>query len=598
MNKRFGFALILCATLAWFGIQAANAEVDHSKSDARLAILEKLMGDALSANPGLEIPELVNATAQKFKATERCLQADKLPPLVSEDESRLKAAEAVAAAALVEYPDYNSQELQKKAAEIYPMYKEGQFVTVKFRKNAKLSETVRGIYMGIRGGNVIVNSRTIRLGDMEGILGNDGPDGEIVKYDQIANRRLRQEWIDSYISDSVVARKKFEDEHAQEFQDRQLAEDFLANQVNGYTFWDDQWFSPDALLQEFASNAIILKRSAIAREENLRRTRGNSEVASQQAMTSQSYAVAPIGKLPRVDGILAKQAEAERKKQELAAQQAKEAEELAEREAEEARQAELAAQRAANPETTRPATRTTPTTPAEPEQASNRLWLYVAIGVVALVVLALIIWQIFFRGEKELNVADFYKSKGEFQENFWNAAEADPDGFKYVAYLFNNVDEAKNALCQLSFVGMGVNGELKSKRGDIILGAYKHQDRAVAVIGGVTLNYARWREASMVWPELPNASYFRQSSEPKVKLVVPSPEELSRQEGLNVEKLGAEDVRTESGEINRVFRYRCDSREAALRFLALFKVEEEGIVVRVETPEGEFGKDLNGVFTV
>ena len=102
----------------------------------------------------------------------------------------------------------------------------------------------------------------------------------------------------------------------------------------------------------------------------------------------------------------------------------------------------------------------------------------------------------------------------------------------------------------------------------------------------------------MVWPELPNAAYFRQSSEPKVKLVMPSAEELSRQEGLEVEKLGAEDIRTESGEINRVFRYRCANRESALRFLALFKVEEEGIVVRVETAEGEFGKDINGVFTV
>ena len=102
----------------------------------------------------------------------------------------------------------------------------------------------------------------------------------------------------------------------------------------------------------------------------------------------------------------------------------------------------------------------------------------------------------------------------------------------------------------------------------------------------------------MIWPELPHASYFRQSSEPKVKLVMPSAEELSRQEGLNVEKVSEEDVRTESGEINRVFRYRCANREDALKFLALFKVEEEGVVVRVETNEGEFGKDINGVFTV
>jgi len=75
-------------------------------------------------------------------------------------------------------------------------------------------------------------------------------------------------------------------------------------------------------------------------------------------------------------------------------------------------------------------------------------------------------------------------------------------------------------------------------------------------------------------------------------------ENLEYTQNSGWKKVSEEDVRTESGEINRVFRYRCANREDALKFLALFKVEEEGVVVRVETNEGEFGKDINGVFTV
>ena len=597
MKHRSGFSVILAAALLWFVVAAFGGEVDRSLSDGRLATLKQLTSAALEANSELDVNGLVAAISGTFKATEKCLQDSRRPPLILEPESEAKADAALEAAAKEAFPVYSMQELRQKAAEVYPLYKQNQVVTVTYKKTPRLTEKVRGIYMGTRGGNIIVNSRTIRLGDMEGIEGNDGPDGEIVKFDQIANQRYREQWMDAYISDSAVDRKRYEDEHRTEIQDRQIAEDFLTNQRNGYTYWDEQWFTPDMLLQEYAATAIAVANRANKARENARIDRANAEIGSQMTMASQSYAVNPVGKLPRAEGVLAKQADAERKRQELAAQQAREEEETREREAEEARLAELAAQREAEEATparqpvSREASVTTP-------PARSRTWLYVLVGVVILGVAGLFVWIFFFRGEKELDVSDFYKSKGAFQENFWKAAEAEPDRFKYVAYLFDNVDDAKDALCQLSFVSLGVNGELKSKRGDIILGAYNHHDRAVAVIGGVSLNYARWREASMIWPELPHATYFRQSSEPKVNLVMPSAEELSRQEGLNVEKLGEEDVRTETGEINRVFRYRCANREDALKFLALFKVEEEGVVVRVETTEGEFGKDINGVFTM
>ncbi len=102
----------------------------------------------------------------------------------------------------------------------------------------------------------------------------------------------------------------------------------------------------------------------------------------------------------------------------------------------------------------------------------------------------------------------------------------------------------------------------------------------------------------MVWPELPEAQYFKVSSEPIVKLILPKLDDLQESEGIKVDKIGEVDVRTETGEINKVFRYFCATKDMALQFLAKLNVEEEGVVIRVETEQGEFGKDINGIFTV
>lgn len=604
MNKCMRFAFVLLMFMACLGRVMAAPGKDYSLSEARIEAVRTQVEDCLSENPELTVKELIQLTEkalrQKAKALqdsrskesadgeqkqlptteEKALEAfleatEESPALLLEDKRQEKLADKeLIRRALKAYPNYSDSELRQRAAEIYPLYKLNQRVKVKYHKRAGIVDTAEGVFKGMRGGNIVLGSQLIRLADLQGIEGNDGSHGEIAKFDKMLNQRLRDEWMEKYREESAVSRKDYESSHREEVREEQKSKEFLENQENGYTFWDDEWFTPEALVVRIATDTVETARRTEDAQKTERIRRGDEEIAAQMNMASQSYAIAPIGTLPSVSP------------EDRGAQQAQgDAGETEDEDDLDSTPSVGGSQRAAD---------------ASPvvEQKSSSLWLYLVIGVIVVGGAGFGVWMFFFHQEKELDVSKFYESKGDFQEGFWASAEADPERFKYVAYLFDNVDEAKNALCQLSFVGMGVNGELKAKRDDIILGAYSHQNRAVAVIGGLNLNYARWREASMVWPELPNAAYFRQSSEPKVKLVMPSAEELSRQDGLEVEKLGEEDVRAESGEINRVFRYRCANRENALRFLALFKVEEEGVVVRVETAEGEFGKDINGVFTV
>ena len=99
----------------------------------------------------------------------------------------------------------------------------------------------------------------------------------------------------------------------------------------------------------------------------------------------------------------------------------------------------------------------------------------------------------------------------------------------------------------------------------------------------------------MTWPELPYANYFKVSSEPQVSMLTPDMDKL-KEMGLHVENLGVEDMRMKNGEINRVYRFRAADKNEAITLLETFDIKEEGVVVRVQTAEGVFGKDVHGVF--
>ena len=379
-------------------------------------------------------------------------------------------------------------------------------------------------------------------------------------------------------------------------------QDFLTNEKNGYTYVNDEWLAP----KEFIDNAIdavlaenqrLQKEHAAqlqaARNENIE---AQSRIAAARLLTTPPSSQPSIprnqylAKLRKIEVARAAKAAAEAKaKAEAEAKAKAEAEAQAKAEAEAKARAEEEARRkedlAQNP---------------EPEKGLDLTTI--AIGVILLILIAggVVWWIKSHGGEKDLDVSKFFEGKGKLQKEFWDDAAKDPDHFKYVAYLFPNIEAAQSALTSLSFLSLDASGfiALKNGRNDIRFGSYEHQGKAVAFLGGEALNYARWREASMVWPELPEAQYFKVSSEPIVKLILPKLDDLQEAEGIKVEKIGEEDVRTESGEINKVFRYFCATKDMALQFLAKLNVEEEGVVIRVETNDGEFGKDINGIFTV
>jgi hypothetical protein len=187
----------------------------------------------------------------------------------------------------------------------------------------------------------------------------------------------------------------------------------------------------------------------------------------------------------------------------------------------------------------------------------------------------------------------FFEGQGRLQRNFWALADADPEHFKYVAYRFPTMDEARGALLQLSFISEGPDNQLRCSR-ELEFGFYPHQDRWVSFVGGTDMHYALWREASAVLPELPQAEYFRVSTAPEVKLEVPDIGQLLRDEALKIEHV--ENREGEGDDFSQYYVYRAPDKQSALEFLKRANVSEAGVHVVVQTPDGTWGKDENGIY--
>lgn len=554
---------------------------------------QRLQEKAVQLGSGATEETLAEAVLAEFIASDPLLASGGQEPYITEEVTIRKIQEKLTQDALAKYPEYTHEELVRQSETLFPLYEKGDRVTIHVRTNPRKTVSVKGSYGGTSGGKVFIGSNSYNLADMAGIPGNDGPHGEMTKFDPVTNARYRRQWQEDYARESAVGRAQFleDGERRREYGLRQHEEDFLENERRGYTFFQERWFAPEELVQECATllSEQLFQANAKARRQDESRRR--EEVESQSVMTLHSVAVSSASRFPSAEKVIRQNAEAESRRAKLRAQREREAELMAERAKEEARQSELRRQQEQERRLRQAQER-------QMEQDDRGLsFTTFAVGGVVLVLVLLGIgwWMNYRRNEDELDVSKFYEGKGKLQQEFWDAAAADPDHFKYVSYLFPSMESAKDALLQLSYLSTDELGNIVSKRDDLRYGCYEHQNGAVAFVGSTTLNYARWREASMTWPELPFANYFKVSSEPQVSMLAPDMEKLKSM-GLHVENLGAEDVRMDNGEINRVYRFKAADRSEAITLLESFDIREEGLLVRVQTAEGEFGKDIHGIF--
>jgi len=514
---------------------------------------------------------------------------------VSFQDCQKNATEALEQDASREFPIYTKAQLAEQAEKKYPLYKQGERIKVSYMLNPRTVNTVSGIYNGTQGGLVKVGKFRFRLRDMDGIKDNEA---EIQKLDPEGTAILRKEYMEELAEKNAKGHEKFLRDHAEEYQKAALNKSSETNESCGFTFNGENWLSPVAILEAMAAKARTVYELELQEKKLREKANMVAAVDAQYDSMELQSRLAPAHTRLNPEKVLEAQRLAAEK---AAAEEAKRQEELAAKKKAEEEAAAAAAERKAARERAKAAKEEAAKQPgataAMPEEeVGNNKMLYIAGGVLCVLVVlgmicAFIIFKIKKKRDKEV-FTKFFQGEGELQKTFWAQAEADPDHFKYVAYMFPGLKEATEALTRLSYIRADASGQLHNSK-DLEVGVYPHQNGAVCFVGGTNFHYAPWREATAILPEIPGAVYFKVSTEPEVALELPDEEKLRL---LHIESLGVEEQENPEGGFIRCYNYTCDSRENALAFLQGFEISEEGIVIHVETPQGVLGKDENGIF--
>ncbi len=545
------------------------------KSDTVIAAA--LLGTFFSMNPGL-----VQEPRYPAKTAVECDQA---------------AQQALQKALDAAFPKYTEEELKSLAEKKYTLYKVGERVHVNFSTNKQVSRSVEGVYYGTTSGLVKVGNFRIRLDDMANVAGNEI---EIQRFSPENTEELRSDYIKKLRYENTQKREEFINEKREEIAKSTMGSFSRSNEDAGYTFFDGVWLKPVDYLTALVGKARSLYAEELLTEQKAKVDKALATVQAQVVSQAYRTMITPDNKRINPTDVLEAQAEAERlKAAALAKKQAdEEARKLeAEERAKAQEQAAIAKKEAAERE--KQAALEQSEAPSTEIQRSSSLGLILVGLLVILCVgggLAVVILKIKKKQEQD-RFKKFFEGKGKVQKDFWDKANADPENFKYVAYMFPSLKEATAALQRLTYITVNPNGDLRCTKENLQFGVYPHQDGAVAFIGGTDFHYAPWREATAVLPELEGARYFKVSTEPSVMLDVPDIDRMASEQNIKIESLGIEDVREPGGGFTRCYKYRAESKDMAMLFLENFQVNEEGIVVQVETPEGIFGKDENGIYT-
>lgn len=530
--------------------------------------------------------------------------------LTALDEAGVEASAEKAVRAELDrhYPIATDAELRAMVEKAYPIYQKGDRVQISSKKSPIAVETIEGTITDINSGVIRLGPRSIRMRDMYGIRGNEA---EVLKFDAQASLKKRAELREQITMQTAADREAWAHEHAQEYYAQALRQATDSNEKNGFVFYQERWLSSEDFITEFVE--IQFNRMLSARQRLQQRKLQAHEDALGSRLQAKVLAddFSPPGERLSPEAEMNRRAEAAALAVARVAAQATEAAQAAQssaaesqRLAEEKQRIELTrmAGRRSSQQREHSKAQLEAMKLAEPEDVDVSLgrvvfmspWLALALAAVVVIGIFALIFLRRREDEKGLDVAKFFEGKGRLQKEFWDRANADLEHFKYVAYLFPNLEKANRALSKLSYMRLSREGNL-STRHEIEFGAYEHNQGAVCFVGGPKLNYALWREASAIWPELAQAQYFKVSTEPIVQLHLPDMNALNTQEDLQITALGEEDFTREDGAFVRCFRFRTVSIAKGLSFLEKFEVNEEGVMVLVETPEGLLKKDMNGI---
>jgi hypothetical protein len=548
-------------------------------SERRLALIRQAVQEEL-AKQGFEagVFGLTKAVlAEFFRQEPDCPAGVTLAEPVTEAECREAARQVHREVVAKNRPDLDKAAIEAEAAKLFPVYAEGDIVEVEFQPNPARRDRVRGPYQGRTPNAVVIGRRQIMVVDIAAVKGNEAL---LLMLDATRSGELRKAYVDGKVNAYNEEKEKYSESVRLVARREQYLLGAQRNEERGYVFLDGAWRS----VRDAVPIVIEAERSARLAEQR----RQVEQAAAAALKEATAVAAAEVAIAARGASAPAGDPQAEL------------AELNARIEAEKQRASESVASADTSGETTAvspegPEHRTSAAsaTVAIAEEDGGVTWVVVAVVLLFVLATAGFFAYTFMRQRAARDPRKFFEGHGRLERNFWALADADPEHFKYVAYRFPTMEDARAALLHLSFISEGPGNQLRSSR-ELEFGLYPHQDKWVCFVGGTDMHYALWREASAILPELPQAEYFRVSTAPDVQLEVPDIEQLLRDEALSIEHV--ENREGVGDDFSQYYVYRAPDKKGALDFLKRANVSEAGVHVVVQTPEGTWGKDENGIY--
>lgn len=228
---------------------------EYKLSTERIDQIKKIIDGYYDEHKDLESSEVVEAIGSEIARI-----VPLTPERKADSRSLLEIKKSLDGAVAAKYgktPEMLRTEAESLAAKKYPMAKQGEKVTVHF-KRGNTYYTLTGNYygFGMGGRTVRINSRLIPLFDLT-------PSSKAA-FDQNVNAGLRKKFIESWIQDYGRQRSKYSELlFAAEY-----AKIRKENEQTGYIYMNNRWVSASAVMNDYLKEMI---KKAHVREEKERR---------------------------------------------------------------------------------------------------------------------------------------------------------------------------------------------------------------------------------------------------------------------------------------------------------------------------------------
>ena len=591
-GRRMGrIAIPFLPILLAFAATVGGLRAADTLSDQRiLKIRGWLLENVRQYHPDSQRRALTQAVEQR--AVQAGIPREPSDEALPADWPEKQAMAAAEAAAKVRFPDKSAAVLEQEAQAKYPLVKPGDTITITYRPNPTREDTVTDVFRGYAGGVLVIGTRRIQEKDV--VTQNASP--AVFQFNEVQCAKIRAAYIARGEADQKYNRTLFFEAEQARLLPLQEAEWRRRNEAAGFIWFYDRWQTLNQTVQELLLQELPRLREianakpaeALSAPRPLPVTPTALPAVRPPAVPTPTTAVAPTPVKPEPPP------------------------------APPVTPMAVTATAFASPAPAPAATGTKAVARPRPEPAAVKpppppgrttahvpIWrklfqpvlfatggLLFAIGLAAVVILRK-------NGDPNRAQSRFVATMAEAEKEVWNPLSADEPTLPVVAVSFRDGECARRALTRLSFIlppppGGDRPDVVLASRKPIVVGDYEIDGGAhIAMVAGNALNHAAWEEAKIVLGEAEGALEVQCGAPPPLDIELPDVATLHGGAALVTPAGGPAPA---PGCFADYCYFAAPTRQAAIVFLKHAVIRTADAHVVVFTPEGNWGRDLRGIY--